>query len=338
MATGTTRLTDVIIPEVYLSYDAQNDPIKSAFFESGVITASPLLNGLATSGGETFNIPFWKDLDSTVEANLSSSDPAVVATAQKITTAKQIGRKVLLNQWYSNADIASELAGSDANQHVRNRFGTYWTRQWQTKLIAVTNGILADNVANDSGDMVNDVAVEIIGSQTALTRFSRENFTTAVFTMGDAADALTAIAVHSFIYKQMVDGDDIDFIPDSAGRMTIPTYMGLRVIVDDGLTVTAGTTSGFKYTSVIFGAGAIGYGEGTPEVPVEIDRLALAGNGGGIEQIGERKTWLVHPFGFQTLTTPAAEGGFTNTELATAAVWDRVIDRKSVPMAFLITN
>lgn len=335
---ATTRISDVIIPEVYLTYQAENDPIKSAFFESGVIVNSPLLNELATAGGETFNIPFWNDLDSTVEANLSSSDPAVVATAQKITTSKQIGRKVLLNQFYSNAHIASELAGSSANQQVRNRFGTYWLRQWQTKLIAATNGVLADNVANDSGDMVNDVAVEIIASQTALTRFSRANFTTAVFTMGDAAQALTAIAVHSFIYKQMVDLDDIDFIPDSNGKLTIPTYMGLRVIVDDGLTVTAGTTSGFKYTSVIFGAGAFGYGNGTPEKPVSLTTEELQGNGGGVDYLGERKTWLIHPFGFQSLTTPAAEGGFTNAELATAAVWDRVVDRKSVPMAFLITN
>ncbi len=335
---ATTRISDVIIPEVYLSYDAENDPIKSAFFESGVIVNSPLLNNLATDGGETFNIPFWKDLDSTVEANLSSSDPAVVATAQKITTSKQIGRKVLLNQFYSNAHIASELAGSSANQHVRNRFGTYWLRQWQTKLIAATNGVLADNVANDAGDMVNDVAVEIIGSQTALTRFSRANFTTAVFTMGDASDSLTAIAVHSFIYKQMVDSDDIDFIPDSTGSLNIPTYMGLRVIIDDGLTVTAGSTSGFKYTSVIFGNGAFGYGNGVPEKPLALDTEELQGNGGGVDYIGERKTWLLHPFGFQSLTTPSAEGGFTNTELATAAVWDRVVDRKSVPMAFLITN
>ncbi len=335
---STTRLTDVIIPEVYLTYEAENDPILSAFVQSGVVVKSPLLDGLATNGGETFNIPFWKDLDSTVEANLSSSDPAVVATAQKILAGKQIGRKVLLNQWYSNADIASELAGDSANQHVRNRFGTYWLRQWQTKIISASNGIMADNVANDSGDMVVDVAVEAIGSQTASTKFSRSNFTSAVFTMGDAGQALSAIAVHSAVYKQMVDSDDIDFIPDSMGKLTIPTYMGLRVIQDDGMTVTAGSTSGFKYTSVIFGAGAFGYGDGNPEVPVETKREGLQGNGGGVEYIGERKTWVMHPFGYQTLTTPSAEGGFTNAELATAGVWDRVVDRKSVPMAFLVTN
>ena len=335
---ATTRLTDVIIPEVYNTYEAVNSPEKSALFLSGVLVMNEMLGSLATDGGETFNIPFWKDLDSSVEANLSSSDPAAYATALKISTAKQIGRKVLLNQWYSNADIASELAGSNANQHVKNRFGTYWMRQFQRKLIAVTNGILADNVANDGSDMVIDVAAESIATQTTDTKFTRANFTNAFFTMGDNAEKITAIGVHSAIYKQMVDNNDIDFIEDSEGSLVIPTYMGKTVIVDDGMTVTAGTTDGFKYTTVLFGTGAIGYGEGTPMLPSEVKRDELAGNGAGVEYIGERKTWLLHPFGYQSVTTPAAEGGFTNTELATAAVWSRVVDRKSVPLAFLVTN
>ena len=335
---ATTRISDVIIPEVYLSYDAVNSPEKTAFFESGVIARNSLLDGLATDGGETFSIPFWKDLDSSVEANLSSSDPAVIATAQKILTAKQIGRKTLLNQWYSNSDIASELAGSNANQHVRNRFGTYWMRQFQRKLIAVTNGVLANNIANNSGDMVVNVASESVAGQSAATKWSRSNFTSAIFTMGDAADSISAIGVHSAILKQMIDADDIDYIKDSLGALTIPTFMGKRVIVDDGMTVTAGTTDGFKYTTVLFGQGAFGYGEGTPLNPVEIDRSAKGGNGGGIEDIGERKTWLIHPFGHQINGTPTAEGGFTNAELAVNTRFTRVVDRKSVPVAFLVTN
>ena len=103
------------------------------------------------------------------------------------------------------------------------------------------------------------------------------------------------------------------------------------------MTVTAGSTDGFKYTSVIYGAGAFGYGVGSAEVPVEIDRLAGGGNGGGIETLWERNTWLIHPFGFKQTSTPSAVS-FTQAELSTAAVWDRVVDRKLVPMAFLVTN
>lgn len=334
---ATTQIVDVIVPEVYLSYSAVNSPEKTAFFQSGVIVSSPLLQGLANDGGDTVNLPFWKDLDGSVEANISSDDAGTSATPQKLTTGKQVARKAMLNQWYSNADIASELAGDSANQQVRNRFGTYWERQFQRRLIASSNGILADNVANDSSDMVHDVATEDGDNATSSNLFSRSAFTSAIFTMGDAASDLSAIGVHSAVYKQMVDNDDIDFIPDSEGNLTIPTYMGIRVIVDDGMTVTAGSTSGFKYTTVIFGNGAFAYGEGTPEVPVEIEREGLQGNGGGIEYIGERKTWLLHPFGFQSTGTPAGDS-FTLAELATASVWDRVVERKNVPLAFLVTN
>ena len=334
---ATTRLTDIIIPEIYLSYQAVNSPEKTAFFTSGIVQRSSLIDQLTNGAGETFNIPFWKDLDSSVAPNLSSDDPAVLATPNKITTGKQIARKAFLNQWYSNADLASELAGSSANQQVRNRFGTYWTRQWQKRLIASTNGILADNVASNSGDMVVDVAVETIGSQTSDTKFNRDVFTESVYTLGDAADTLGAIGVHSAVMAQMVKNDDIDYIPDSAGRLTIPTYLGLRVIVDDNFTVTAGTTSGFKYTSVLFGAGAFAYGEGSPEVPMETKREALQGAGGGIEYIGERKTWTLHPFGYQATGTPTAES-FSLAELAAATSWSRVVERKNIPLAFLITN
>jgi hypothetical protein len=135
----------------------------------------------------------------------------------------------------------------------------------------------------------------------------------------------------------MVDNDDIEFIRDSQGNLVMQTYMGMRVVVDDGLAPVAGTTSGFKYLSVIFGAGAIGYGEGSPEVPVEIERTALAGNGGGVEVLVERNTWLTHPFGYSIQGTPAAQS-FTLAEMAAANRFTRVIDRKQIPLAFLITN
>jgi hypothetical protein len=334
---ASTRLTDVIIPEIYLGYQAENSPEKTEFFQSGIISRSGLLDSLADSGGETFNIPFWNDLDANTAPNLSSDDPASYATAEKITAAKQIGRSTFLNKWYSNSDLTSEIAGSNANQQVRNRFGTYWSRQWQRRLIAMTNGILADNVANDSGDMVIDVASESIAGQSATTLFNRQAFTSAVYTSGDMASNISAVAVHSAVMAQMVNNDDIDYIPDSQGRLTIPTYMGVRVIVDDSMPVVAGSTDGFKYVSVLFGSGAFGYGEGSPLTPMETKRDELAGDGAGVEYIGERKTWVLHPFGFSDVGTPAAQS-YSLAELASATTFDRVVERKNVPLAYLITN
>ena len=335
---ATTRLSDIIDVKVFRDLPQVDGPEKTAFFDAGIVTRNGLLDEIASGPGKIVELPFWNDLDGSVEVNYSTDNPASSATPQKINQGSQIARKAFVNQGWQAADLASELAmGGTAMEAVRARTDRYFARQWQRRLVAACNGLLADNVAANSGDMVVNVAAEATGSQTADTRFNRNAFTEAAFTMGDAKSGLTAIAVHSAVHKQMVKNDDIVYIPDSQGQLTIPTYMGLRVIVDDGMTVTAGTTSGFKYTSVLFGAGAFGYGVGSPEVPVEVARGAAAGDGGGIETLWVRNTWLLHPFGFQQTGTPAGVS-FTNTELQAATSWSRVLDRKLIPMAFLVTN
>lgn len=335
---ATTQLSDIIDVTIFQDLPAVNSPEKTAFFESGSVVRSPLLDTLANSAGKTAELPYWNDIDAAIEANLSSDDPAAIAAAQKIDQGEQKTRKAFLNKGLSTSDLASELAmGPKAMEHIRARVDTYWMRQWQRRLIASCDGILADNVANDSGDMVHDVASETIAGQSTTTKWSRANFTSAAFTLGDAFNNTGSIAVHSAVYKQMVDADDIDFIPDSQGQMIIPTFMGKRVVVDDGMTVTAGATDGFKYTTVLFGEGAFGYGKGMPDYPVELARSEAGGNGGGIGTLWTRETFLLHPLGFQSTGTPAGDS-FNIAELKLASSWDRVISRKLIPMAFLVTN
>jgi hypothetical protein len=336
---ATTKLSDIIDVTVFRDLPPVNGPEKTAFYDSGVVTRNALLDELASSAGKIAELPFWKDLDGSVELNYSDDDPTNEATPQKVVQGEQIARKAFVNQGWQAADLASELAlGPRAIDQVRNRTDTYFTRQWQRRLVATTNGIIADNVANDSGDMVVDVASESISGQDSSTRFNRDAFVEATNTLGDRYDELSAIAVHSTVYSQMVKNDDIDFIPDSEGNLVIPTYLGLRVIVDDGMNSEAGSTDGFKFTSVLFGAGAFGFGVGNPEVPVEIERYADQGNGGGIETLWVRETYVLHPFGFKVTGTPSNGITYTLNELEGAGSVDRVIERKNIPLAFLITN
>lgn len=335
---ATVQLSDIIDVKVFRDLPAVNSPEKTAFFESGVIAASGLLNDLANQPGKIAELPFWKDLDGSSEVNYSSDDPSSTATPEKVVQGSQIGRKAFVNKGWSASDLATELAmGPRAMDHIRSRTDMYFTRQWQRRLIACMNGVKADNVANDSGDMVNDIAIEDGDNAVAANLFSRQAFTGAAFTSGDHFDDYNAMAVHSVVYKRMIDNDDIDFIPDSQGNLTIATFMGRRIIVDDGLPVEAGSTSGFKYTSVLFGAQAVGYGEGSPTVPVAVQREEDQGDGGGIETLWVRNTWLLHPFGFQNTGTPSGDS-YTLAELAAAGAWDRVVERKNVPLSFLVTN
>lgn len=334
----TTQIADVVIPEIYADYQAENSPEKTAFYQSGIVTRSPMLDEKANSGGTIINVPFWKDLDSSIEPNLSTDNPASSATPNKIGTGMQVARISNLNNGWSAADLTGELAGSDPMKRISARTGVYWNRQWQRRLIRSALGALADNVANDASDMISDISIEDGATATATNVFSRSAFTSAAFTLGDAYEATSAIAVHSIVYKRMVDNNDIEFIKDSDGNMSIPTFLGRRVILDDGMPVVAGSISGFKYTSVLFGAGAFGYGVGKPHMPVEPEREAAQGDGGGVETLWERKTWILHPFGFQFTSASVAGQSPTLAELESAANWDRVVDRKNVPLAFLVTN
>lgn len=340
---ASTQLSDVFVPEVYASYDAINGPERTAFFESGVATSSPQLATLFADGGRIGELPFWRDLDASSEPNYGTDDPGDVATPEKVTAGTQIARMAGLNKAYSAADLVGELAGSDPLQQVRNRFGTYWMRQWQRRAVASLEGVIADNVANDGADMVNDISGATNADVAATTLFSREAFTAAAFTSGDHFDDYVAIAVHSVVYKRMVDNDDIDFIPDSEGRLSIPTFMGRRVIVDDGMPFTAaagagGADAAAQYTSYLFGPQLLAYAERAPRTPFAVEREELQGNGAGVEVIVERKSWVLHPFGTQFSSTTLTNGNATWSQLRLAANWDRVVDRKNVPFAALITN
>lgn len=339
-----TRLSDAVIPAVYGAYTAYNTPERTAFFESGVVTRNAMLDAKANTGGQEIQLPFWRDLDSSIDPNASNDDPADMASPNKVGTGMQRARIAYLNQGYSAADLVAELAGSSPMQQIRNRFATYWQRQWEKRVIAAALGVMADNVANDAGDMVFNGSAAL---------FSGEAFIKAGMTLGDGYESLTAAAMHSLVYQQLLINKEIKFGPDSAGALNVPTFLGKRIVVDDSLPTKSvtGPPAGIESTVILFGQGAFGYGEGTPEVPVEVERQARAGNGGGVETLWERRTWLLHPFGFQFTgasiskrantngrtgaTTSADEFSPLVADLAKAANWDRVVERKSVPLAFL---
>ena len=162
--------------------------------------------------------------------------------------------------------------------------------------------------------------------------------------MGATGEVLGVMAVHSYVYGQMRKQQLIDFVRDADNNTMFATYQGYRVVVDDQMTVV-GTGNDRQFISVIFGNGAIGYGEGAPTTPLETEREAARGNGGGVETLWTRKTWLMHPLGY-SFTSAVITGNGTETiarsaswqDLAQATNWNRVVERKHVPIAFLVTG
>lgn len=342
-----SRLANIIDVTIFQDLPPENNPEKTALFQSGVVVRNQLLDNLANAPGKIAELPFWKDLNPEAEQNYSNDSPADVATPLQLVQDEQIARKAFVNQGWTESDLAAELAmGGNAMRRIRARVDNYWAWRWQRRVVSTAVGVMLANVANDSGDMITDISTQDGDAATDVNLFSRSAMVSAAFTMGDRFDELSAIVVHSVVAQRMIDNDDIVYVPDSAGNLTIPTFLGKRVVIDDGAPVIAGTTSGFRYVSMIFGSAAFGYGEGTPEVPLEVEREAAQGNGGGVESLWSRKTWLIHPLGHKFLSTvvsgPTGETvnniSPTDADLALASNWERVHFRKNIPLAFLVTN
>lgn len=327
---AATKISDIVVPEVFNPYLLERTTELMQFALSAIISNDPELNALAQRGGKLINMPFFNDLSGDDEV-LSDSGSL---TLNAIGTGQDVAALLMRGKAWGVNDLAKALSGEDPMRQVADLVAGYWVRKRKTVLFNTLAGVFADNIANDSNDMVLDVASESIAGQTASTLFSAANLINAEATLGDHIGQIVGMAVHSAVYTQMLEQDLIAFEKNSDGSMEIPTYLNRTVIVDDACPRVAGSTDGWKYTTYLFGSGAIGYGEGGAPVPTETDRDSLAGE----DILINRSHYVLHPRGVAFQSASVSGDSPTNAELALAANWDRVYDRKNVRLAALITN
>lgn len=305
-----TQIADVIVPQVFNPYVIARTNQLSALYQSGIITNDPQLDALAAGGGKLINMPYWNDLSG---ASQILSDSAAL-TLNKITAGQDIAVLHGRGQAWSTNDLAHTMAGADPMRAIGDLVAAYWAREFQTLTFSTLKGVFA--AASMSGNVLDISA--LTGSLAVL---SGETFLDAVQLLGDAKDKLTAISMHSAAYTLLQKQNLIAFIPDAEGKVTIPTYMGHRVIIDDGHPVAAGV-----YTSYIFGAGALGMGNGMVPYPTETDRDKLAGD----DILINRRSFLLHPRGIKFNSVSVAGAFPTNAEMETATNWTRVYENKSI--------
>lgn len=305
-----TKLSDMIVPEVFHSYVQQLTTQKSRLFQSGIVTdlSDQLIDQL---GGTTVNMPFFNDLAGADEV----VDDSQTISIGNVTTGSDVAVRLYRARAYGGSDLAADLSGADPMNVIASRFATWWANRMQVALLSVLAGAMG--AASMSGNVL-DISALTGGAED----FDGDSFIDATHMLGDEETNLTAVAIHSDTLKAMKKADLIDYILPSDGGKEIPTYMGKSLIVDDGMPVSSGV-----YTTYLFGPGAIGYGEKAPKTPVESDRDPLVG--GGYEYMVMRRQFVLHPrgvkwIGTSTLATPS------NSELATTGNWSRVYDSKTI--------
>lgn len=322
----TTRIADVIVPEVFNPYTIKRTNELSALYQSGIVApVQELKNGL-NKGNRYFNMPFWNDLNGEDESLEDTNGWAL--TPDKITSGQDMATQLFRGKAWSTTDLAATLSGDDPMSAIGNLVAGYWTRRMQAATISTLKG--AFTAIQDTH--VNNIAVDASVAET--NKISGAAIVDTMSKLGDAHEVLTGIVMHSVPYFNLVKQGLVEDVRDTAGNVLYKAYLGKRIIIDDGVPTQTITEGIVKYTTYLFGAGAIGYAEGSPEVPTETDRDKLAGE----DILINRKHFVLHPRGIKFANTTVAKTAPTNAELERSDNWSKVYEDKDIRMVALVTN
>lgn len=324
---GTT-LQDVIVPELFNPYVVNRTMELSALLQSGIITNNSEFDSLASQAAPTVNMPFFEDLNGESEQVIEGE----ALDDNKITSKKDGAVIIRRAKMWSSTDLAAALAGSDPMMAIGDLVARFWERDMQKELIAILNGIFGtipattgDNAKPDETRLESNL-LDITGKSGAAENWSGSAFIDAEQLLGDAKAQLTGICMHSATEAYLKKQNLIDTVQPS-NDVSFGVYQGKRVIVDDGCPVETGG----KYTTYLFGEGAVALGNGSLVgfVPTETDRAKREGS--GVDYLINRRTNILHPRGIAfTSANVAKTEGPSREELGDAANWNPVYESKQI--------
>ena len=327
-----TLRSDIIIPEIFTPYLIEQTTLRDAFLASGVVQPMAELN--ASEGGDYINVPFFK-------ANLTGDfevlSDSTSLTPGKITADKQVGVILHRGRAFESRDLAALAAGADPMAAIGAKVADYVANQRQKDLIKCIEGVFGGLTSNTGAAFI-DLSFDKTG-QTAL---GPRQVAKARALLGDQGDKLTAVAFHSAVYYDLVERKAIDYVTNAEARgggtvattgiapvfagsiagayggdNSVPTYMGLRVIVSDDLAPTS-----TNYPVYFFTQGAIASGE-QMGMQTEVDRDILAKS----DAMSIDLHYCFHPVGAKwTVGTTNP----TQAQLATIGNWTKVYELKNL--------
>jgi hypothetical protein len=314
--TNTTKVSDVIVPEVFMQYVLERTAELSRIRNSGILGA---VQGLAVPvGGNTVNMPYWNDLGG--KSDVWSSGKETIPS--KITAAKDVAAVLTRIQSWGAEDLAGLFAGDDPMIAIANLVAGFWARDDQATLLSILKGVFSSSSMTDN----------ILNAKNLVV--SHDLMVDAMTLLGDASEGLTGIITHSAVRSDLFKKK---LIMPKAGEATtndapeIATFLGRTVIADDGAPVETDGAGKKVYTTYLFGQGAVGYSEGYARTPVEVQRLGTQ----SLDILINRRVFIMHPRGVKWTGASVAENTPSNAELADGANWQRVFEPKSIRIVAL---
>lgn len=304
---AATKISDVIVPEVFNDYVIQATTEKNAFIKSGIAVSDPSVS--LTDGGKTVVIPFFKEIDANVEG-LSDTNALAV---NNISSDKDVAAIHARGIAFGCNDLAKLFSGADPMLAIAKQVTNIWDRDFQKVALASLKGIFGLASLRDS---ISDQSANVLDAKM---------MSDALFLLGDSYNKISAVAFHSKVLAHLKNLGLVDSVQPSTLEPGYYTYMEKRVIVDDSLTPVDGV-----YPIYFFGAGALSYNENNTLASVETDRDILAGN----DVLTSRRVFTMHPRGVRWIGVPAGATPSLD-ELALSTNWELAENRKNVAISLL---
>lgn len=308
--TNGTKLTNLIVPEIFSAYFVEQVVAQNQFFNSGIVAPSPQLTEMMRMGGYTGNLPFFQDI--TGDAEVLSEYGAL--SMEGITASKEVYAVLARGKAWTSNDLAEAFTATDPLSVIASKVSNFWERELNKTLIASLNGLF-------SGDGMSGLVSDITGESGDAAKIGSSTIVDALQKLGDASDKVTAIAMHSASFAKLVKDQLIDYVRDAQFDITFPTYLGKRVIVSDNM-----PSDGYgNYTTYLFTPNSVVYGGNVAKNPTEVDRDILS----GADILATRYHFTLHPRGTAINVSGISGATPSNAELA-GDIWTRVYELKNM--------
>ena len=211
--------------------------------------------------------------------------------------------------------------GQDFMDNVAKQVADYWQDIDQDTLLAILRGVFA-MTSTKGAEFVKKHTYEVDGPMEATTL----NSATAK-ACGDHKKKFSMIFMHSVVSTNLENLNLLTALKytDKEGvtrDLTLYTWNGKLVIVDDGMPTEQAEDGSTVYTSYVLGEGTINYEDIGAKVPYEMARDPKTN--GGQDTLYTRQRKVFAPFGLSYEKAKQASLSPTDEELADGSNWDLV--------------
>ena len=340
-------LADLIQHQEFTKYFNQQMLAKSTLVKSGIAAEDPVIANKVAQGsgfeGKTLDMPSLESLDNAGDSEVPVE--ATGATADKVQAVQDTAVVQFRRKKFGVTDVAAIMSGTDPMAHIVNQMTPYWDKQHQKMLLAELAGIFGANArkarvagaastdaegstygyfnGNDS-----DAILDITGEAGNAALLDKNTIMLAAQLLGDHKADLTAVAMPSIVETVLAGMDsNAGLYRASDAPDTLSKYNGRDIIVDDTVPYDAENKIATIY---LFGKGAVAWNQLPVPHPFEYDRDKDA----AVDYIHSWVRQIIHLRGWKWQGTASGLAP-TNAELATAANWKRVYDKKRIPCVML---